>query len=88
VFFGKACLPLTAAGRAAADKLIHAASQFVPEGGANLFGEWSIADVDLAVMLNRLILNGDEVPQKLKDYAAGQWQRPSVRQWLERHQPG
>jgi glutathione S-transferase len=40
------------------------------------------------MMLNRLILNGDEVPQKLKDYAAGQWQRPSVRQWLERHQPG
>jgi glutathione S-transferase len=30
VFFGKACLPLTAAGRAAADKLIRVASQFVP----------------------------------------------------------
>ncbi|MCU6500857.1 glutathione transferase [Rugamonas sp. A1-17] len=88
VFFGKACAPLTEAGQAAAAKLIHAASQFVREGSPNLFGDWSLADVDLALMLNRLILNGDEVPQKLKDYAAGQWRRPSVQQWLERHQPG
>jgi len=86
VFFGKACAPLTPAGQAAAAKLIHAADQLVQ--GPNLFGDWCLADVDLTVMLNRLILNGDEVPQKLKDYAAGQWQRPSVQQWLERHQPG
>ena len=86
VFFGKACAPLTAAAQAAAAKLIHAADQLVQ--GPNLFGDWCLADVDLAMMLNRLILNGDEVPQKLKDYAAGQWRRPSVRQWLERHQPG
>jgi glutathione S-transferase len=86
VFFGKACAPLTPAGQTAAAKLIHVADQLVQ--GANLFGEWCLADVDLAMMLNRLIANGDEVPQKLKDYAAGQWRRPSVRQWLERHQPG
>jgi glutathione S-transferase len=86
VFFGKACAPLTPAGQAAADKLIHAAGQLVQ--GPNLFGDWCLADVDLTVMLNRLILNGDEVPQKLKDYAAAQWRRPSVQQWLERHQPG
>ncbi|MYM98304.1 glutathione transferase [Duganella vulcania] len=88
VFFGKASAPLTAAGQAAANKLIHAAGQFVQEGSPHLFGDWSLADADLALMLNRLILNGDEVPQKLKDYAAGQWQRPSIQQWLERHQPG
>lgn len=88
VFFGKACQPLTAAGQAAADKLIHAASQLVREGRPNLFDTWSLADVDLTLMLNRLILNGDAVPQQLKDYAAAHWQRPSIRQWLERHQPG
>jgi glutathione S-transferase len=86
VFFGKACAPLTPAGRAAAAKLIHVADQMVQ--APNLFGEWCLADVDLAMMLYRLIANGDEVPQKLQDYAAGQWRRPSVRQWLERHQPG
>jgi glutathione S-transferase len=86
VFFNKPCQPLTEAGQAAAAKLIRVAGQFVQ--GANLFGEWSIADVDLAMMLNRLILSGEEVPQKLRDYAAGQWRRPSVMLWLERHQPG
>ena len=88
VFFGKACQPLTQAGQAAAAKLIHAADQLVQEGRPNLFDAWSLVDVDLTMILNRLILNGDEVPQKLKDYAAGQWQRPSIRLWLERHQPG
>ena len=86
VFFGKACAPLTPAGQAAAAKLIHVAEQLVQ--GENLFGDWCLADLDLAMMLHRLIANGDAVPQKLQDYAAGQWRRPSVRQWLERHQPG
>lgn len=85
VFFEPAGVPLSAQGQACADKLIHAAERLVD--GPNLFGAWSIADTDLALMLNRLILNGDPVPQRLKDYAAGQWQRPSVQQWLARHQP-
>lgn len=86
VFYGKSSAPLSAAGQAAAAKLIQAADQLVQ--GTNLFGDWSIADADLAMMLNRLIFNGDEVPQKLKDYTSGQWQRPSIQQWLARHQPG
>ena len=88
VFFGKACQPLSEAAQAAAGKLLHAANQLVREGSPNLFGDWCLADTDLAVMLHRLILNGDPVPQKLKDYATGQWQRPSVQLWLARHQPG
>ncbi|MGE8029929.1 glutathione transferase [Enterobacter mori] len=51
-------------------------------GNPNLFGEWCIADTDLALMLNRLILNGDEVPQLLVDYAAFQWQRASVQRYV------
>ena len=31
-----------------------------------------IADVDLALMLNRLVLNGDEVPTRLATYAQRQ----------------
>jgi glutathione S-transferase len=54
---------------------------------ANLFGEWSIADVDLALMLNRLILNGDRVPAALVDYAQRQWQRPSVQAWVNLPRP-
>jgi glutathione S-transferase len=53
-----------------------------PSAGTKLIGEWCIADTDLGLMLNRLILHGDPVPQKLKDYAAGQWQRASVQEWV------
>jgi len=33
-------------------------------------------------MLNRLVLNGDPVPEKLAAYARHQWQRPSVLSWV------
>jgi glutathione S-transferase len=33
-------------------------------------------------MLNRLILNGDEVPERLEEYATFQWQRASVQRFL------
>jgi glutathione S-transferase len=85
VFFRKACAPLTPAGQAAAAKLVDVAGQLIE--GPNLFGAWSVADVDLALMLQRLIVNGDPVPALLEDYAARQWARPSVGQWLARHPP-
>jgi len=44
--------------------------------------EFSIADVDLATMLQRLCANGDPMPSTLCEYAARIWQRPSVRKWL------
>ncbi|MYM22848.1 glutathione transferase [Duganella sp. FT135W] len=87
VFFGKACSPLTETAQQAAAKLVHVAERFV-QGPQHLFGDWSIADTDLAIMLSRLVRNGDEVPQKLRDYVEFQWQRPSVQAWLARHQPG
>lgn len=74
--------PLSAAGQQAANKLIETAMGLLPQGQQNLFGEWSIADTDLALMLNRLILNGDDVPERLKEYAAFQWQRASVQLWV------
>jgi len=85
VFFKHPIEPLSADGQASAAKLIAAAERLID--GQHLFGRWSIADADLAMMLNRLILNGDPVPERIKAYAAGQWQRPSVQQWLARHQP-
>jgi glutathione S-transferase len=79
--------PLSPAGKAAAEKLIAAASAFIPDGRATLFDSFSIADADLAMMLMRLVGNGDEVPAKLRDFVAAQWQRPSVRAWVERERP-
>ena len=83
-FYKHPVQPLSAAGRAAAEKLIAAASAFVPDGRPSLFDSFSVADADLAMMLMRLVGNGDPVPQKLRDFVAAQWQRPSVRAWVER----
>jgi glutathione S-transferase len=75
--------PLSAAAQAAADKLLRVAEQLLHPQASHLFGNWSIADTDLALMLNRLILNGDAVPERLKTYAAQQWQRPGVQLWVQ-----
>lgn len=82
VFFAPVDQALSAKGQAAADKLIAAASLLIEDGQTHLFGQWCIADTDLALMLMRLIKNGDPVPEKLLNYANAQWQRPSVQKWI------
>ncbi|CCG87848.1 glutathione transferase [Erwinia piriflorinigrans] len=74
--------PLDEAARRDVARLIEAVDRLLPAEQQNLFGEWSIADTDLAVMLNRLALHGDPLPQRLVDYAHFQWQRASVQRWL------
>jgi glutathione S-transferase len=81
VFYRRAEQPLSPAAQAAADKLVHLAERVID--GPCLFGRWCIADTDLAIMLSRLVMNGDPVPQKLKDYVAHQWQRDSLQDWLK-----
>jgi len=58
-----------------------------PWHSVGLFKVWCIADVDLAMMLNRLIIHGDPVPENLVAYATQQWQRPSVQQWANKPRP-
>lgn len=83
VIFGGAKMPaLNEAGEASASKLFETATKLLEHGNPNLFGEWCIADADLALMLNRLVLNGDAVPQALADYASFQWQRASVQRFV------
>lgn len=83
VFIEPTATPLSADGLEAADKLFRIADSLLADGADHLFGSWCIADTDLALMLNRLVLNGDAVPQKLKTYASQQWQRPTVQQWVQ-----
>ena len=87
VFYGEKMPELSADARAAADKLFFAAHALLDDRSDNLFGEWCIADVDLALMLNRLVLNGDSVPAALVAYANQQWQRPTVQQWVKKLRP-
>ncbi len=81
IFFQPTATPLSQSGKTASEKLIRVADSLLSDRSQNLFGEWCIADTDLALMLNRLVFNGDKIPEKLKNYANFQWQRPSVRQW-------
>lgn len=74
--------PLSEAGKESEAKLVATASGLLAHGKPNLFGEWCIADTDLALMLNRLVLNGDEIPEALAEYAAFQWQRASVQRFI------
>lgn len=80
---------LSDAAQQAAQKLFAGASELLAHGGPNLCGEnWCIADVDLALMLQRLLMNGDAVPEHLASYARHQWQRPSVQLWVNQARPG
>ncbi|PKH24428.1 glutathione S-transferase [Enterobacterales bacterium CwR94] len=74
--------PLSGQAQQAAEKLFVAVERLLPADQQNLFGEWSIADTDLAVMINRLALHGDPLPERLAQYAHFQWQRASVQRWL------
>ena len=82
VFLKRSPPPLSIDAQTAADKLFKAAERLLPENSQTLFGQWSIADTELALMLNRLVLAGDKVPVRLATFATLQWQRPSVQEWV------
>jgi glutathione S-transferase len=87
VFCGANRPALSAQASEAADKLFSAALTLLDGRTDNLFGDWSIADVDLAMMLQRLIVLGDPIPKRLVEYATLQWRRPTVQQWIDRARP-
>ncbi|MGC3981456.1 MAG: glutathione transferase [Steroidobacteraceae bacterium] len=87
IFYGVKKPPLSPKATATAAKLFAAVESLLPNQSEHLFDQWCIADTDLALMLNRLIVHGDAVPERLVAYAALQWQRPSVRSWIEKIRP-
>ena len=87
VFYGVKCGQLSPDAEREACKLFAAAEALLGGHSEYLFERWSIADVDLALMLNRLIFNGDTVPAALVEYASRQWQRPSVQEWVNLQRP-
>ena len=83
IYFGKKDNPLSDEALAAVGRLFFVADRLLEEGADHLFGDWSIADTDLAIMLNRLLANGDQVPARLAAYVRRQWDRDSVRAWMD-----
>jgi glutathione S-transferase len=81
IFYAPVSTPLSPTAQAAADKLFAAAEALLTPGSDYLCGTWSLADVDLALMLNRLVANGDPVPERLAAYVRRQWAHPAVQAW-------
>jgi glutathione S-transferase len=71
----------------AVDKLLNAANQLVPAEAGPMFGAWCIADTDLAMMLQRLVRTGFDVPRRIRVYAEMQWERAAVREFRARERP-
>jgi glutathione S-transferase len=80
MFYEHAKQPLSEQARADAEKLLQVASAVVKD--TSLFGAWSIADSELAFCLQRLGLNGHDLGP-LRQFAAAQWERPSVRKYVQ-----
>jgi glutathione S-transferase len=87
MFYDATSVPLSDKGRAAADKLIAVAERLLTSAEPQIFGTWSIADADLAFMLQRLLLNGQDVPAKLRTFAETQWKRPSIAEFVAHRRP-
>lgn len=86
IFFTPSEHTLSEKGQAAAARLISAADQLIADQQTQLFDQWCIADTDLALMLQRLIKNGDPVPARLVAYANAQWERAAVKAWRQLNQ--
>jgi glutathione S-transferase len=82
IFNGLRPAPLSGLGHCDAARLIRVATALLSHGQPHLFGAWSLADTDLALMLNRLVYPADDVPEPLKTYAAAQWRHPAIQRWL------
>jgi glutathione S-transferase len=87
IFYAARKPPLSAEARESAEKLVAAAESLLPAGAEHLCDQWCLADVDLAIMLSRLTLNGDAVPERLAAYAKRQLQRPTVQLWVNQKRP-
>lgn len=83
IFYERAKAPLSPKCEEAVERLLRLANHLIREDRTTLFGAWCIADTDLAVMLQRLNANGHPLPAKVKAYAEAQWQRPSVKEWVD-----
>ena len=83
VFMRPVTTPLSDKATQDALDLLRITEQLLAGKGTTLFDDWCIADADLALMLMRLVANGDRVPDRVGAYASAQWGRPSIRRYLE-----
>ena len=79
--------PLSRSSLRAVERLVSFAERVVPADAGPLFGDWCIADTDLAMMLQRLVKTNDAVPARLRTFAEREWRRPSVQAFVNQPRP-
>jgi len=82
IFQNAAIAPLSPEALESKARLERIALALLTHGSGYVASEFSIADVDLATLLQRLVANGDNISPLLIEYANRIWQRPSVTKWL------
>lgn len=86
LFYTHPVAPLSDAGQRAKDKLVSTATRLLTDGSGSvrttLFEDWCLADLDLAVMLMRLVKHNDPVPEALAAYARRHFAHPAVLAWI------
>jgi glutathione S-transferase len=81
LWFERAKEPLSKNALETLGRTLEAISPLIVEWRTTLFEQWCIADLDLALFLQRLNLNGTVLPPKVKAYAEANWARPSAAKW-------
>jgi glutathione S-transferase len=82
VFYNVPIKPLSEAAEAARRRLIRIAESVLADRNS-IASQFSLGDIDLAMMLQRLLHHADPVPERLAQYTRSIWQRPSLQRWLE-----
>jgi len=74
--------PMAEKAKEEAAELERVALAVLPDDRPNLFGEWCIADSDLALALMRLVANQDPIDRRLANYATAQLDRRAVHRFV------
>jgi glutathione S-transferase len=74
--------PMSDRAREEAAELERLALALLPDDRPAMFGDWCIADTDLALALMRLIANQDPLDRRLVSYALAQFDRKSVHRFV------
>lgn len=73
---------LSPAAMTAVTKLFDVCDRLLASDATSLFGTDTVADADLAFMVQRLLMNGGEVPPKVRRFAEAQWKRPVIAKFM------
>jgi glutathione S-transferase len=86
IFYDRPRPELTPKATTAIAKTVALASRLVTSE-APMFGDWCIADAELAFFLRRLGHDEGVLPRVLRAYADAQWSRPSVAEYVAHARP-